>query len=354
MPADLFDPNSEALIKDHIFGLPHHIEEADLVIIPVPWEVTATFGLGTAKAPLQVLNASLQVDLFNLNHPESWQFKLAMDIIDANIERRNMEMRLLVEQANEEPLPQQELQAVNEECARMVGQIKERAHNYLNKGKIAAVLGGDHSTCLGLIQALAHRYRSFSILQIDAHADLRVQYQGFEFSHASIMHNALKLAEVNKLVQVGVRDLCEEEATRIRKDERISTFYDQYIKENAFRGGTWEEKCDEIINELSDNVYISFDVDGLNPSLCPHTGTPVPGGLGFDEAVFLLKQIGATGKNIIGFDICETGNSLWDANVTARLIYTISCEILAHKKAPPIPKAPSQRMDRTGQPVKPH
>jgi agmatinase len=188
------------------------------------------------------------------------------------------------------------------------------------------VLGGDHSSPLGLMRSLAQHYDHYSILHIDAHADLRVAYEGFEFSHASIMHNALHIPQIDRLVQVGIRDTCPAEVAAVNESgDRVVAFYDWAIQEGRFMGKTWHSQCQEMLNLLSDTVYISFDIDGLDPALCPNTGTPVPGGLQFEEAMYLLKLVGRSGKRIIGFDLCEVspGEDDWDGNVGARVLYRL-------------------------------
>jgi agmatinase len=126
---------------------------------------------------------------------------------------------------------------------------------------------------------------------------------------------------------VGIRDCCDEEIAFAENDDRIILFFDQHLKEEQFKGANWNTQCEEIIAGLPGNVYISFDVDGLEPKLCPATGTPVPGGLAFSEVNFLFKKIIESGRRIIGFDVSETGNAEWDANVAARLIYKL-CTLL--------------------------
>ena len=159
--------------------------------------------------------------------------------------------------------------------------VKELTCRLLKDGKKVGLIGGDHSTPLGYISALADIHENFGILQIDAHADLRDAYEGFIHSHASIMYNVVqRFPQVSKLVQVGVRDLCNEEMVFMRSTNgRISTFFDKDIKEAQYEGRTWRDICSDIIKDLPQKVYISFDIDGLDPKLCPHTGTPVPGGL---------------------------------------------------------------------------
>ncbi|NJN42731.1 MAG: agmatinase family protein, partial [Flammeovirgaceae bacterium] len=204
--------------------------------------------------------------------------------------------------------------------------VYETSKSLLEKGKLVGLLGGDHSTPNGFIKAIAEKYTRFAILQIDAHADLRNAYEGFVYSHASIMFNALKLPAVSQLVQVGIRDYCNEELDVINNSKgRVKTFFDEDIKESMLKGKTWETICKEIVTRLPDNVYISFDIDGLDPKLCPNTGTPVAGGFEFHEIVLLLKVLAQSGKRIIGFDLNEVspGDSEWDANVGARILYQL-------------------------------
>jgi agmatinase len=199
----------------------------------------------------------------------------------------------------------------------------------LAQGKCVGLIGGDHSTPLGMIEALSEKFQSFAILQIDAHADLRDAYEGFEFSHASIMFNALKIKQVEKLVQVGIRDYCEEELNLIHQSEgRIKTFFDRDIKYAQFNGDSWDRICNRIIKELPENVYLSFDIDGLDPKLCPNTGTPVAGGFETEQVLFLLEKIVKSGKKIIAFDLNEvspgSNGDDWDANVASRLLFRIA------------------------------
>jgi agmatinase len=216
---------------------------------------------------------------------------------------------------------------VNTACNGMNSWVKKRALHFMDKNKVVALLGGDHSTPLGLMQALAEKHKSFAILQIDAHADLRDAYEGFEFSHASIMFNALKIPQVKKLVQVGIRDYCEAEANLVKQSKgRVKCFYDRDIKHKQYNGASWADICREIIVSLPDKIYLSFDIDGLDPKLCPNTGTPVAGGFEAEQILFLVKQIAESGRTIIAFDINEVapGKDEWDANVGARMLYRIA------------------------------
>ena len=327
-----FDPNGPGLANGNLFGLPKRRQESELIVIPVPWEVTVSYRAGTSQAPLAILEASTQVDLFHPLYPECWKFGMYLlavhePILQLNIHHRQKAMTILqaIERGKTLPDMNKVLSQINQGCEQMVNWVKEQAMDICKEKKTPCVLGGDHSTSLGLIQALSEQHDSFGILQIDAHADLRHAYEGFQFSHASIMYNALQLPEIETLVQVGVRDVCEEEVWRSKEDERIHMFTQQRIRGEQFQGVNWNEQVSRIISLLPEKVYISFDIDGLDPCLCPHTGTPVPDGLQFEEAMFLVDELVSAGREVIGFDLVEVGMGQddWDANVGARVLYRL-------------------------------
>lgn len=331
-----FDPSSYA-VNDQLFGLPFEYEESDIVVLPVPWEVTVSYNSGTAEGPEAIKQASLQVDLYDPFAPEAWKGGIFMLEADWGIKDLNDKLRPAAEQhldkLSDEEYPGQSeaLEEINNDCAQMVSLVERHSLKLLEEGKKVVLLGGDHSTPLGYMKALASRYESFAILQIDAHADLRVAYEGFEYSHASIMHNAIQLDQVNKLVQVGIRDYCEDELKVINAPENnIVTYFDRDLKYERYNGESWANQCKQILDDLPEHVYVSFDIDGLDPRLCPNTGTPVAGGLEYDEALFLLEELCKSGRKIIGMDLNEVapGDGEWDANVGARLLYRL-CNILA-------------------------
>lgn len=330
-----FDPNGIGDQSGNIYGLPFDTDEARLVILPVPWEVTVSYRAGTAGAPEAIKAASYQVDLYDPYVKDAWKLGIAMKEINPGIQQRNNELRLKAEKyifdleqglnPTENLTMQATLDEINLACLELNQWIKNESLKLIKDRKLVALLGGDHSTPLGLMQALAEKYATFGILHIDAHADLREAYEGFEYSHASIMYNALKIPQVTRLVQVGIRDYCEAELNLIKTDNRITTFFDRDIKQQEYKGISWTALCEEVIGKLPEKVYLSFDIDGLDPKLCPNTGTPVPGGLELEQAIYLVEKLVHSGRVIIGLDLNEVapGNDEWDANVGARLLYRL-------------------------------
>jgi agmatinase len=320
-----FNPNDIGVPNGNFCGLPVTENEADIIIIPIPWDATASYSRGTSEGPSAILEASLQLDLYHHHYQKVYKRKIFMQPISERIQAQSDRLggltseyiEFLTEGNSLEDSPK--FINVLEEVATFQNEIKQNlkatALDFLNEGKKVAVLGGEHSTPLGLIEALSEKYESFGILQIDAHADLRDAYEGFKQSHASIMFNALKLPNISNLVQVGIRDLCEDEVEIINTDERITTFYDWDLKAAQFKGSNWHVICEDIIAKLPENVFISFDIDGLMPSLCPNTGTPVPGGLSFEQATYLLQMLADSNKNIIGFDLNEVAPGSDEINV---------------------------------------
>ncbi len=319
-----FDPNSAADDSAGIYGLPFDTEEAQIVIVPVPWDVTVSYKDGASRGPAAVLAASRQVDLFDPSVKDAWKIGIAMDEPSEEVAERSRTYR--------EIALGDERDAVNAASEWLNAWVQDRCDRWLDAGKAVALLGGDHSTPLGFMQALAARHASFGILQIDAHADLRDAYDGFDFSHASIMRNALKIPAVSALVQAGIRDYCDEEADVIASEPRVKTFFDRDLKRGRFEGATWAQQVKTIVDALPPKVYISFDIDGLDPKLCPNTGTPVAGGFEFEEAVYLIEAVARSGRTIIGFDLNEvaTNDAMgeWDANVGARMLYRM-CNLMA-------------------------
>jgi len=330
------DPNALIVPNGNFFGLPYSLEEASVILLPVPWDATTSYGWGTADGPQAILTASVQLDWYDFDVPAAWKIGYGTVPIDSEIRAQSRRVRQIVQKVIAhlerggrvaDRAISAELAAVNQASEALNDWVRDRARTFLAQGKLVGIVGGDHSVPLGLMQALAERGETYGILHIDAHADLRRAYEGFTYSHASIMYHAVQLPAVSHLVQVGIRDSCPEEMERAAANGKITLFDDWQLKANAYQGVTWAAQCDAIAAALPQNVYVSFDVDGLDPRFCPHTGTPVPGGLDFNQVIYLLQAIVKAGKTIIGFDLCEVApgpSDEWDGNVGARLLYKLA------------------------------
>ncbi|MBI3818797.1 MAG: agmatinase family protein [Planctomycetes bacterium] len=329
-----FDSNAAAPRGSGIFGLPFAPEESRIVLIPVPFEATTSYGGGTARGPRAILQASRQVDLYDHETGKPYEAGIAMLRESSLIKKLNAEGKRAAKPviaaggAHDRKL-MKSAEAVNAACEKMNTFVKSETKKWLAKGKLVGVVGGDHSTPFGAIEAHAEQYKNLGILHFDAHADLREAYEGFAWSHASILQNvAARIPKITKIVQVGVRDYCEEEAARIRDSNgRIETFFMPDLYQRKFAGAPWSSIAHEIAARLPENVYITFDIDGLDQPLCPHTGTPVPGGLQFYEATAVISAVARSGRKIVGFDLNEVApgprGDEWDANVGARMLYKL-------------------------------
>ena len=336
-----FDPNDAGNPNNNIFGLPFSEDDARLVIIPIPWEVTVSFGAGTARSAEQIMRASLQVDLFDPEVREGWKQGFFMKETDRKVLLKSdylrKEAELYIDYISKGDIVANNqfmcktLKEVNEGGYFLNNWVYHQTKELLEKGKLVALLGGDHSTPLGFMKAIGEKYGEFGIIQIDAHCDLREGYEGFVYSHASIMYNALKeVPQLQKLVQVGIRDYSQGEHEFIQQNpERVKTYFDADIRQRQYEGESFRQVVDEIVSQLPQKVYISFDIDGLDPKLCPNTGTPVQGGFETEQVFYIFKKIQQSGRQIIGFDLSEvsTSENYWDANVGARVLFKL-CNLL--------------------------
>lgn len=325
-----FDPDAAASEGSGIYGLPFTPDQSRVVVVPVPFEATTSYGGGTSRGPAAVCEASKQVDVFDHETGKPFEAGIAMLDIPRKIIRWNAEARKIASVVIEkggvvDKKTRAAAEKVNAYSERMNEWVYLQTRVLLDGEKMPVILGGDHSVPFGALRAYAERYPGLGILHLDAHADLRAAYEGFTWSHASIFHNVMtRLHGVGRLVQVGVRDLGIAENEMIaRSNGRIVTFFDADIAIRRERGTAFAEIADEIVAALPDDIYLSWDIDGLDPTLCPGTGTPVPGGLSWNEAVGLLRAIRRAKKRIVGLDLCEVapGETEWDANVGARLLY---------------------------------
>ena len=337
-----FDPNAASNPSNNIYGFPITEEEARLVILPVPWEVTVSYSAGTARAAEHIQKASMQVDIFDLEYPDTWKQGYYMRPTDKKILmksdylRKEAELYIAYisrgEDLKKNSFMCKSLKDINEGGAYLNEWVYEQTKGLMNRNKLVTLLGGDHSISLGYFKAIAEKHGDFDILQLDAHCDLRKCYEDFDYSHASIMYNALEeIPEIKKLIQVGVRDYSESEWEYIRSsNNRVVTFFDKDIKHRQYEGDTWKHIADDIVNQLPQKIFLTFDIDSLDPKLCPNTGTPVHGGFETEQVYYLLRKMLEGGRQFIGFDLVEVGNGEtdWDANVGARVLLKL-CNLLA-------------------------
>ena len=260
-------------------------ENAGIVIIPVAYDGTSTWVKGADKGPEAIIDASANMELYDIE-------------TDSEVYKRGIFTERLIGG---------EISTVE-----MVEAVVDNVKYYLDKGKFTIVVGGEHSVNIGSIKAHAKKYDDLTILQLDAHTDLRDEYNGSKYNHACVMARA---KEVCPIVQVGIRsmDISEKDST---DPSRI--FFAKDIHNNT----DWIKR---VIPSLSDNVYITIDLDVFDPSIMPSTGTPEPGGLLWYDVLALLKTV-STKKNVVGFDVvelCPDGRNKAPDFLAAKLIYKL-------------------------------
>ncbi len=332
-----FDPSAAASADAGIFGLPFDRASSRIVLVPVPFEATTSYGGGTAEGPEAILEASMQVDLLDHRFGRVYEQGIFMLDVDESIAELSKEARSLAKPIIKRGGPRKkdakDMQAIEAAGERIRDFTRAHAQAILAEGKVPGLVGGDHSTPQGQIEAIASAYPGVGLLQIDAHMDFRKAFEGFRYSHASIMRNVMEEFEgIGRIVQVGIRDYCDEEREFADSlGDRCHTFFDDDLADRLAQGETFQSLAKEIVNALPTRVYISFDIDGLDPAICPNTGTPVPGGLSYRDLGVLLSALRDSGKQIVGFDLVEvaTGKATEiDANVGARALYRL-CGVAA-------------------------
>ncbi len=331
-----FDPSAAALPGSGIFGLPHTEAEAALVLVPVPFEATTSYGGGTARGPEAILSASRQVDLFDVETGRPYLAGIHLVPSPPEIER--LDRRPAPRPRRSSPPAGRRgrrrwLRAaaeVDEACERVNAWVAERVAGLLAAGKAVGVLGGDHSVALGSLTAHARRHPGMGVLHVDAHADLRVAYEGFTYSHASVLYNAAQRLPGDRPPRPGgdPRPLRGGARLATGSDGRIVQHHDADLARARLEGESWAAQVRRILGPLPRDVYVTFDIDGLDPALCPHTGTPVAGGLSFQEASYLVAAVVRSGRRLVGFDLVEVApdpaGGEWDGNVAARLLYKLA------------------------------
>jgi len=328
------DVNGVGVRNGNFGGLAVAHGAAEVVLIPVPWDVTVSDGEGTWEGPEAIRAASPQIEFWDAYRERAWTQVVMLDEDVLGVRQKGREMREVargVIAALEEgrDAVKAQVREVNGACEAMVKAVEAECRRWLKKGKVVGIVGGDHSTALGLYRALAGQGEAFGILHIDAHCDLRKAYEGFTYSHASVMYNVVKEKLAQTVTQVAVRDFCEEEV-KFAKKQRVVQFTDRELVRRGATGETWEATCDAIVKTLPERVVISLDIDGLQPWLCPHTGTPVPGGLGYEECFYLCEAVCRSGRVIVGFDVTEVVPGKLDAAVGARAVYRLAALAAQH------------------------
>jgi len=334
-----FDPDAAAQPGSGIFGLPLGPDDAWAQVLGVPFDATTSYRRGTMHGPEAIVAASVQVDLHDRLFPGAHEGGIHYVGDDGTVESWNQEARALANPIiaaggadPDDDAHQQALARVNHLGDALRGHVHKFTEGCFAAKRLPVLLGGDHSIPFGSMEAAAGRFDQLGVLQFDAHADLRESYEGFRWSHASIFHNVLEeLPQVSSLVQVGVRDLGHGEALRCAEDERITTLFDDQWAKTIPASAERDQIMQDSINTLPKDVWVSFDIDGLSPDLCPHTGTPVPGGLDWHSAMAWLQALVQSGRTVVGLDLCEVApgpdadpqGTSWDAVVGARLLYRL-------------------------------
>lgn len=329
------------------FGAKVTFAKARIVLLPVPWEVTTSGGQGTAEAPFHIREASHQMDFFTRDQG-AYNHLLYFCEPDPRVQKLNkafapLAKRIIENWSEDQPLKKKylpELEKINRACETMVCWVRRQSEKILSAGKIPVLVGGDHSVSEGLLKLLSEQTKGhYGILHIDAHLDLREAFQSFKHSHGSVMHNVLSHTPApEKLVQVGIRDFCKAEYSQ--KQKKLIWYFDEDLQKRLFSGESWLAICKEIVSHLPEKIYISIDMDGLEWAYAPGTGTPVPGGLSYNQVLFLLKEIKKQNKEVLGFDLVEAAcpeklyhpHNCWNGNVPARLIYLLCGVALAGQK----------------------
>lgn len=331
-----FNADSTGVQNGAYFGFDFLATDSALSLISAPWDATVSYRDGSSLAPEAIIEASTQVEIYDTHYPNCWERGIFTVPIDEQIGRLNSTARSSAKEviahlegggSEIDPAIAKQIAQVNSASEWLNSAIYSSSMSELDNNRIVGLIGGDHSTPLGLIRALSEKHSDFGTLHIDAHMDLRDGYEGFRYSHASIMRRALECSSMSRLTQVGVRDFSATEVEFASSDPRIAQFTDARLMNNRFTGINWATQCEEIVATLPQKVYISFDIDGLQRAYCPSTGTPVPGGLTYNEAIYLILTLTRRGHTIIGFDLNEVSpdpNDPWDAIVGARMLYKLA------------------------------
>ena len=295
------------------------VSSGKLAIIEVPFDATSSHHRRAGHGPDAMRSASHQVELTLIDNRCPAQMGIVSQRLP--VESLNAKAGQAMHQLRQGD-PTAAL-LVDDLSYQLDSMLIDAVRDHWAQQRQIVVLGGDHSISYGAIKAAIQEYPDLGILHLDAHADLRSAYEGVNCSHASIMNRVKALKPDLPLTQVGLRDLGAYEKTRIADDETIVAFYDEALVHQQFLGMPWAEQARAIMATLPSVVWLSFDIDALDPSLCPHTGTPVPGGLTYYQAIDLIDRIHTSGRTLIGADLTEVAGDPYDSLIGARLLYRI-------------------------------
>ena len=258
----------------HAFGgEPCAADDPRFALVPVPYERTTTYRKGTQHGPAALLAASRQLELYDE--------ETGIEPLEAGV-------------LTLDPVLCEEMPEV------LAARLDELCGSQLDANRIVGCLGGEHSISLGPIRAAAKRHAGLGVLQIDAHGDLRDEYEGTRYGHGCVMRRVLDDAAVGALVQVGLRAVSDEDVAAQRADPRVRAWHAFEMGGRDARDG-W---VGDVVDALPQKVYVTFDLDGLDPSVVPGTGTPEPGGLAWWDAMALLRAV-AEHREVVAFDVVE-------------------------------------------------
>ncbi len=273
-----------------------NLEDSEIVIVSAPYEHTTSYGKGSKFGPQAILDASAYVEFYDDEFDREICFEKGIATL-------------------------QPIDFGNKIGKNALGIIENQVDKLLDLNKFVVTIGGEHTISTAPIMSHFKKYKEISILHFDAHSDLRDSYEGSKYSHASFMARVCDFFPDKLISQVGIRALCKEEAAFIKKSN-IETFFASEIRRNIY-GKNWQK---ELVNTLTDKIYITFDVDYFDPSVIPATGTPEPDGFLYSETLDVFREIINAGKVIIGFDIVELApikNLTYPDITTARLLYKL-------------------------------
>lgn len=270
------------------------VDRAQIVIVQAPYEHTVSYGGGTKKGPKAIIDASAYVEFYDDETDRELCFDLGI--------------------ATDKPLA---FGAATDSKALAI--IQKRVAQLLAKEKFVVTLGGEHTISAAPIAAHLEHYPTMSVLQFDAHSDLRDSYQGSKYSHASVLARVAEMMPPKRITQVGIRALCSEERAFIREN-KVNTFFASALHKGD-HGKNWAKK---VVQTLGKDVYITFDVDALDPAIMPSTGTPEPDGLTYHEALEVVREVVRSGRRVVGMDVVELApvpKVTHPDLTTARLLY---------------------------------